>query len=247
MDLQYLLQFETLIENLDYDSIVNICTLNSDYKHLCNQREVWNTLLLKKYGKKYLDDPREEYLLHVRYPTNEVLPYTVDEVYTFPDEYLFAYFNGNISNLMKFKYEDLMKLAKMSNQIRSEGGKVTFMMDEYYNISYTSNTPISAEIIRNLLEPWKSHLERFNRDTGLNIIASPFVVNNIVYIDHSYSRILYQMMISPRNQKLYDAMRQFIFDQNLTQIKPHLKIQNFHNPNNPMYAELYRGIFGEMI
>lgn len=63
------LPFESLIKELSFEDIINVCSTKREYSRVCNDPRTWEFLLERDFqAKAYTNDPRKEYLQRKQYP-----------------------------------------------------------------------------------------------------------------------------------------------------------------------------------
>lgn len=184
-----ILQFETLVQSLGYEGIIKLCQTSRKYKSICEQPEVWKSLIRKDFRvKSTWEDPRQEYLtrkLNIRNIAYETIKFN------FEDEYIFrrvpgASLLGNIPLMLKTLYKRLLRYHNPSDtyyvKLDLEGvdrlikSSVTVMLI-MGGISCGKNNKVDyfAEMkpeFISLLKPWEKPLQEFIQNTGTSFDLS---------------------------------------------------------------------------
>lgn len=186
-ELYDLLQFETLIEHLDAEGVVNVCKLNKQYASLCSERKVWVTLLKKHYGVSPTYDPRQEYIDRKKYKLNreyfEAVPVFSGEypltIYPLPHSDHSVHMKTNIAGITTlFKHavnwqivNDTLNIVKIDGSVFATEWKPEFQA---------------------LTTPWVEPLGWIRRETGLNMQVQINEDRNIKILGYNLLNRIYQ-------------------------------------------------------
>lgn len=204
MDLRHLLQFETLIEHLDAQSIINICKTSREYREVCNDREVWVTLYKKRFGANPTYDPRQEYIERIRYKLNVEYPIEIieqeDGKYRFPSfvgEYAAILYRDGKVYMIKIDIEGMKDLFMKTSYWSKQKGRISDGIFDNDNLILNFVNHDVYEMIwrpefEPLTQPWINAINRANTDIGSHF-GNPGVIEypQIKYLGYNILREIF--------------------------------------------------------